>query len=86
MAESAMAPGAKTGSVDTTRKEERRQAPRLGEVVPIDSLQPAETAGAGAPPLRPRPPAVPLVVPFACHIEGSIPVPSGQPRSISLAP
>jgi len=27
-----------------------------------------------------------LVVPFACHIEGSIPVPSGQPRSISLTP
>ena len=24
-------------------------------------------------------------VPFAGHIEGSIPVPSGQPRSISLA-
>jgi hypothetical protein len=36
---------------------------------------------------RPSPlPADDPVVPFACHIQGSIPVLSGQPRSILLGP
>jgi hypothetical protein len=32
-----------------------------------------------------EPPPLPLVVPLACHIRGSITVPSGQPRSLGSA-
>ena len=71
------------GFGDATREEERRRAPHLREVVPIGSPCEQRRTCWGSERLHfaPAPGRSSPVVPFACHIGRSIPVPSGQSRS-----
>jgi hypothetical protein len=81
--ESAMAPGARTGSAMRPGRKSGVGRPTLGEVVPIGSPCEQRRTCWGSERLHFAPGPRPFlpVVPFACHIGQSIPVPSGQPRS-----
>jgi hypothetical protein len=81
--ESARAPGARTGSAKRPGRKSGAGRPTVGRwcllEAPANSGERAGGRSASTSP--PAPSRSSPVVPFACHIQGSIPVPSGQPRS-----